>query len=82
MPGPRRRSFQESAIQRAFGERVRASRVERGWTQEALAEHSGLDRSFIAQIESGSRNPSLATIARLAAGLQVNIADLFSDERA
>lgn len=44
-----------------------------------LVERSGLDRSFIAQIENGRRNPSLATIARLAAGLQVEIAELFRD---
>jgi transcriptional regulator with XRE-family HTH domain len=70
-------SFEELAIQRALGDRVRALRAAKGWTQERLVEASGLDRSFIAQIESGRRNPSLRTIARLARGLQVEIADLF-----
>lgn len=77
VPESRGRTFEESAIQRAFGERVRALRTGRGWTQEQLVERSGLDRSFIAQIETGRRNPSLATIAKLASGLKVEIADLF-----
>jgi transcriptional regulator with XRE-family HTH domain len=70
-------SFEDLAIQRALGDRVRALRTAKGWTQEDLVETSGLDRSFIAQIESGRRNPSLRTIARLARGLRVEIADLF-----
>jgi transcriptional regulator with XRE-family HTH domain len=73
-------SFEDRALQRALGERVRSLRTARGWTQEDLVETSGLDRSFIAQIEGGHRNPSLRTIAKLAKGLQVEIADLFRVE--
>ena len=36
-----------------------------------------MDRSYIAGIESGARNPSLDVIARLAAAFDVEIADLF-----
>jgi transcriptional regulator with XRE-family HTH domain len=53
-------------------------RTQRGWTQERLVEATGLDRSYIAQIEAGSRNPSLATLVKLATGLQVTLAELFA----
>jgi transcriptional regulator with XRE-family HTH domain len=76
VPNPRK-PFEERALQRAFGDRVRESRLSRGWTQEKLAEASGLDRGYVSAIEHGHRNVSLNAIGRLAAGLNVPIAELF-----
>lgn len=76
MPNPRK-PFTENALQRAFGQRVREIRMEHGWTQEDLAESSGMDRSYIADVESGHRNLSLRSIGKLADGLQVEISALF-----
>jgi transcriptional regulator with XRE-family HTH domain len=70
-------SFEDLALQRELGNRVRLLRHERGWTQEALVDRSGLDRSYLSMIEAGTTNPSLRTLSRLATGLQVNIEDLF-----
>lgn len=61
---------------------VRALRLELGWSQETLAEHAALDRTYVSQIERGIGNPSLETMARLASALQVNVADLLSRRRA
>lgn len=72
-----RPSFSESAIQRAFGDRVRALRVERDWTQEQLVERTGLDRAYLSEIENGHRNPSLTTIAKFASAFGMEIAELF-----
>lgn len=74
MPG---RRYEEVAHRRAFGERVRRLRVQREWTQEEMAERASIHRSYLASIESGSRNPSLDTIVKLANGLHVPVADLF-----
>jgi transcriptional regulator with XRE-family HTH domain len=52
-------------------------RQTRGWSQERLAEHAGLDRSYIAGIEVGARNPSLKALEKLAAALSVTISELF-----
>ena len=52
-------------------------RQAREWTQEQLAESSGLDRSYIAGIETGARNASLDVIVKLASGLGVTPAELF-----
>jgi transcriptional regulator with XRE-family HTH domain len=47
------------------------------WTQETLAERSGLDRSYIAGIESGLRNPSMKAMAKIAGGFAMTLAGFF-----
>lgn len=49
----------------------------KGWSQERLAEHADLDRSYIAGIEVGARNPSLKALDRLAGALSVRLSELF-----
>ncbi len=61
---------------RALGSRVRHLREDKGWTQEVLADHAGLDRSYIAGIEAGLRNPSVKALAKVAKGLGLSISDV------
>ena len=57
-----------------IGPRVRAARQRLGWTREALAFHSGLSWSAIAQVESGRRtNIRPSTLAALSRPLGVSI---------
>ncbi len=67
---------QRSAAHAAFGRAVRSVRVERGLSQEALAAHSGLHRTYIGGIERGERNLSYANILRLAHALDVPASEL------
>ncbi len=76
MPNPRH-TFEETALQRALGQRIRELRKARGWSQEDLADRTHLDRTYIVSVEQGHRNVSLSTIGKLANGLQVKIAELF-----
>ena len=62
---------------RRLGWKVRQMREAKGWTQETLAERSGLDRSYIAGIEAGLRNPSIRALAKVARGLGITLAQLF-----
>lgn len=55
----------------AFGQAVRALRIERGLAQEQLALESGLDRSYVGGIERGERNPSLTNVFKIADVLAV-----------
>lgn len=71
-------SFEDLALQRALGSRVRNLRLGHGWTQEDLVDRTGMDRSYLAEVEAGKANPSLRILARLAHGLQVEIKDLFA----
>ncbi len=61
-----------------FGETIRAIRKSKGWSQEELAEASGLHRTYIGSIERGEQNVSLKNIKRLADALGVPLADLFT----
>jgi len=59
-----------------FGGRVQQVRLEKGLTQEGLADLAGFDRTYISLIERGKRNPSLTALCRLAKALGVMPADL------
>jgi transcriptional regulator with XRE-family HTH domain len=65
----------------ALGARVRRLREAKSWTQEVLAERADLDRSYIAGIEAGLRNPSVKAAAKLARGLGVTLSELFESVR-
>lgn len=56
---------------------MREVRRERGLSQEGLAALARLDRTYIGGIERGERNPSLRNVFRIAAALDVAVADLF-----
>lgn len=57
----------------ALGKNVRELREQKKLTQEALAERSGLDPSYISGIERAVRNPSVLSLARLADGLECTV---------
>jgi transcriptional regulator with XRE-family HTH domain len=59
-----------------FGQRLRLLRNERGITQAALAETSGLIDTYISDMERGLKVPSLTTLLRLASALRCKVSDL------
>ena len=63
---------------RHFGERVRASRHERGLSQEGLAARAGLHWTYVGQVERGQRNLSLNNLLRIAQALDVDPGQLVS----
>jgi transcriptional regulator with XRE-family HTH domain len=63
-------------ILRKFGDKVRAFRLERGWTQEDLGRRADLHRTYIGSIERYERNVSLLNIERIAKALGVSVKDL------
>ena len=67
----------EKTIKRAFGERVRDVRKDRGLSQEALALACALDRTYIGGVERGERNISLINIYTIAKALDQKPAELF-----
>jgi transcriptional regulator with XRE-family HTH domain len=65
-----------SAVARQFGKAIRELRLEKGLTQQQLADACGLDISYVGQIERGQRNPTLGVMQGLASVLRVRMSDL------
>lgn len=60
------------------GHRIQSLRLERGWTQEQLAEYADLHVSYVSTLEEGKKNPSIEVINRLASAFQLSLSDFFS----
>jgi transcriptional regulator with XRE-family HTH domain len=65
-------------LKKRFGARMRQLRKARKMSQEAVALKSGLDRSYLGQIERGESNVALINIHRIAEALEVEARELFS----
>jgi transcriptional regulator with XRE-family HTH domain len=63
-------------LARSVGLRVRALRAEKDWSFDAFVEETGLGRGYISELERGLVVPSLTSLAKLAAALDVTVADL------
>ena len=59
-----------------LAEQLRFFRKQKGLSQEELAEQTGLSNAFISALERAVANPTLDTLERLSAGLQIPISML------
>ena len=66
------------AFQAVLGLAVKARRTELEITQEQLANDTGLHQRWISNVETGKRNPSYASLRRLAAGLGLSTSELLA----
>lgn len=60
-----------------LGQTVREIRIERGMTQQQLADLCERHRTFIISIEKGRQNASALTLFRVASALRVLPSELF-----
>lgn len=67
------------AERRAIGDRIRAARVDRSLTQEAVFLATPMSRSAYQEIESGQADAKIGTLLRIARVLHVHVTDLLSD---
>lgn len=65
-----------SEPQPALGRAINAAREERGMTQEDLAHRADLHPTWISHLESGRKNPTWATVGRIAAALDMRVSEL------
>jgi transcriptional regulator with XRE-family HTH domain len=65
-----------SEATRELGRRIRTRREAIGKSQERLADACGLHWTFVGQVERGRRNLSFHNLLRLAAGLDIDAAEL------
>lgn len=57
-----------------LGNRVRLLRRKHGWTQVEMAEMLGVDRSYLSEIETGKKDPSLRVLKTIADGFKLTLA--------
>ncbi len=62
--------------------RVRQARRRAGLSQEELAKASGVSPATVVQVELGNRRPQGRTLRKLAAALEMEVADLIEEEEA
>jgi two-component system response regulator len=65
-------------VRKPFGTSVRSWRSRLGISQEELAGRAGLHRTYICDIERGSRNVTLQSIEKLAQALEISVSTLLS----
>lgn len=61
-----------------LGNRLRNFRTTKGFSQETLAEMTGLDRTYISGLERGKRNPSFLILQKLSRVLSISPNQLFT----
>lgn len=60
-----------------LGIAIKTERCVLGYSQEELAERAGLHRTYVSDVERGARNPSIASIEKLAQALKLSVSSLF-----
>ena len=66
-----------SEIAKTIGQRVRNYRINKGLSQEKLAELSGCHPTYIGQVERGEKNATLESIEKIASAMNISLAQLF-----
>jgi transcriptional regulator with XRE-family HTH domain len=63
-------------VRKRLAVNMKRLRKERGWSQEALADEAGLDRTYISGIERTVKNPTITVVDRIGAALSCKLGDL------
>lgn len=59
-----------------LGENIRRIRKEKGMSQIELCRKLEVDRAYMSNVENGKKNPTLATIEKIAKALNVSLDEL------
>lgn len=63
-------------IRKLLGDKIKKIRQKRKMSQEELAFESGLHRTYISDIERGTRNVSIRNIEKIAKALNVSLKEI------
>jgi transcriptional regulator with XRE-family HTH domain len=66
-------------IERQIAERIRQIRKTKGMTLEQLGEKIGISRGMLSRLETNRSSPPIATLAKIAQGLEVPIGLFFEE---
>lgn len=74
----RRRPHRRMDVVKLLGENVRRYRKLADISQEELSLRTGIKRSYISDLERGTRNPTVRALGLLAEGLRIEASALLS----
>jgi transcriptional regulator with XRE-family HTH domain len=74
---PNNKAIQKTRI--IFARKLKEFRVQKGFSQEELADIAGLHRTYVGSVERGERNISIDNMERLADALDLHLMDLLND---
>jgi len=64
-------------ITKEVGMRIKELRTRKGFSQEKLALEAEIDRTYLAGIENGKRNPTLKSLEKILRTLEISFEDFF-----
>ena len=59
-----------------LGRRIRQLRSKQGWTQQQLADMTGIGRVHVSELENGKREAGLRMLERIADTFEISVSDL------
>lgn len=68
-------------ITEEVGKRIRTLRNSLGLSQEKLALKAGIDRTYLAGIESGKRNATITSLEKVVRALGISLSDFFDFDK-
>ena len=60
-----------------LGKRIRSLRIEKGWTQQELAEKANVSYKFLGEVERGNQNPSIGILIKIIGAFNIELMELF-----
>lgn len=66
----------------ALGERIKARRIELGWTQDVLAQKAGISKGFLSDVENAKRSIGAETLLDIARVLGLSLDFLMTGQDA
>jgi transcriptional regulator with XRE-family HTH domain len=67
--------MQTSNLDKILGLELQRRRTEKGWSQEYLAEFTGLHRTYISQLERGLKSPSVRVLSHITNALGLTMSN-------
>ena len=64
-------------VRKRVGKNVRTLRLDRGLSQEELADKADIHQTYLSGVEGGKRNPSILILERIAGALAIDVGDFF-----
>ena len=71
-------AWSKNMIEEKVGNRIKELRGKLGISQEELGFRSGVHRTYIASLEVGKRNVSIATLEKIVNALEVSFNEFFN----